>query len=285
MAGRVHGDSRGEREEGMLKIGDFSRLGQVSVKMLRHYAVIGLLTPARVDGESGYRYYTLDQLPRLNRILVLKELGFSLEQVARLVDEGLSTAEMQGMLRLKQAVLEQHLARDQERLRQVAERIRQIEREGTMPRHEVILKTVPPTLVASVRDTIPTYQDIGQLIGEVYGFLGPRGLSGTCGACWHEAEYKERDVDAEAFVIIDRPVPGEGRVQVHELPAETLATAIHPGSYRTINDAYRAVEVWVGANGYTLAGPARELYLQAGQGHDDESAVTEIQFPVRKAAG
>ena len=85
-----------------LKIGNFARVGQVSVQTLRHYDDLGLLKPMEVDSLSGYRYYVLDQLPRLNRILALKDLGFSLEQVAHMLEDDLSPAVLRDLLRIKQ---------------------------------------------------------------------------------------------------------------------------------------------------------------------------------------
>jgi DNA-binding transcriptional MerR regulator len=87
----------------MLKIGDFSRLGQVTVKTLHHYDDLGLLHPAHIDASTSYRYYTLEQLPRLHRIMALKELGLFLEQIGLLLDKELSTEQIRGMLSLKQA--------------------------------------------------------------------------------------------------------------------------------------------------------------------------------------
>jgi len=90
----------------MFKIGEFSKLSQVTVKTLRYYDEIGLLKPAKVDRFTSYRYYSADQLPRLNRILALKDLGLSLAQVAQLLDGDLPPAQIRGMLRLKQAELQ-----------------------------------------------------------------------------------------------------------------------------------------------------------------------------------
>ena len=73
----------------MLRIGEFSQLGQVSVRTLHHYDERGLLKPAEIDNWTGYRFYSVKQLPRLNRILALKDLGFSLDQISRLVDDTL----------------------------------------------------------------------------------------------------------------------------------------------------------------------------------------------------
>src|SRR4051812_21515315 len=110
----------------MFSIGDFARLGRVSVRMLRHYDAIGLLPPAAVDPSSGYRFYRADQLTRLNRVLALKDLGFTLQQVAAIVDEKVDPAELRGMLRLRRAQLEAEVAAGAARLATVEARLRMI---------------------------------------------------------------------------------------------------------------------------------------------------------------
>jgi DNA-binding transcriptional MerR regulator len=110
----------------MLSIGDFSQLGQVTVRTLRLYDELNLLKPARVDRFSGYRYYSIDQLPRLNRILMLKDLDFSLEQIARLLKNNLSADHLREMLSVKQQELERELQESEARLARVATRLRQI---------------------------------------------------------------------------------------------------------------------------------------------------------------
>ncbi|ALM37597.1 MerR family transcriptional regulator [Streptomyces sp. FR-008] len=127
----------------MFTIGDFARHGRVSVRMLRHYDATGLLRPARVDPANGYRHYTASQLSRLNRIIALKELGFTLQQVRDIVDEKVDAGELRGMLRLRRAELEDAVATANARLVQVEARLRAIESEGHMPTHDVVLKSVP----------------------------------------------------------------------------------------------------------------------------------------------
>src|SRR5690348_9424416 len=128
----------------MLSIGDFARLGRVSLRMLRHYDAIGLLPPAQVDPASGYRFYHADQLRRLNRVIALKELGFTLEQVRAIIDDKVDVAELRGMLRLRRAQLEAQLTADARRLTGVEARLRMIEKEGHMTTEDVVLKQVAP---------------------------------------------------------------------------------------------------------------------------------------------
>ncbi len=113
-----------------LRIGEFSRLARVSVKALRLYDRLGLLKPARIDESSGYRYYASEQLPRLNAILALKDLGFSLEQVKRVLNEGLSQAQIRAMLEVGRDEAERALETERERLARVEARPRRMDREG-----------------------------------------------------------------------------------------------------------------------------------------------------------
>ena len=145
----------------MLKIGDFSRVGQVSAKALRHYDEIRLLQPARVDPFTGYRYYSLDQLPRLRCILTLKDLGLSLEQIAQVLNEDFSPDRFWGMLRLKQAELESQMQDVQAQLARVKGRLRQVETEDKVSGHDDILKTVEPQQVASQPPQVEEEERVG----------------------------------------------------------------------------------------------------------------------------
>jgi effector-binding domain-containing protein len=272
----------------MLKIGDFSRISQVTVKALRFYDEIGLLRAAHVDDFTGYRYYTVDQLPRLNRILALKELGFTLEQIADALSEGVTAEQLRGMLRLKQAEIQQRMETAQELLTRVEARLQQIEQEGTMSNYEVILKKVEPLKVASIRAILPNYQAVGQLFGEVFGYLQQKGVrpAGACLALWHDNGYKESDVDGEGCCPIAEAVAGNDRVKVYDLPGGEMACVVHHGTFSTLTQAYGPLLEWIAANGYTVTGAGREVYLQvpATPGdQNDASCVTEVQFPVAKA--
>ncbi|MFC7649196.1 helix-turn-helix domain-containing protein [Streptosporangium lutulentum] len=127
----------------MFSIGEFAQLGRVSVRMLRHYDAIGLLQPAHVDPASGHRFYQADQLSRLNRVIALKDLGFTLHQVSSILDGRIDTAELYGMVRLRRAELEERIATDTARLLRVEVRLKTIAKEGHMHTDEVLLKRIP----------------------------------------------------------------------------------------------------------------------------------------------
>ncbi len=268
----------------MLKIGDFSKLAQVSVKTLRHYGKLGLLQPAWIDRFTGYRYYTVEQLPRLNRILALKDLGFSLEQIQRLLQDDLSAAELRGMMRMKHAELERRLQAEQVRLARVEARLRRIEQEGTMPPHEVVLKTVPTQRVVGIRDVIPGYRELAGLFDELRVFLRQQHVILDAASprigIYYDPDYRDQEIDAEAAAALPGPLRETGRVIVHDLPgAETMACAVHQGGYEAMSDVYNTMMAWIETNGYLVTGPNREIYLQGPV--TELGGITEVQIPVQ----
>ncbi len=276
----------------MIRIGDFSKLSQVPVKTLRYYDQIELFIPAHVDKFSGYRYYTVDQMPRLNRILALKDLNFTLDQITGMLDDSLTPEQMRGMLRLKQAETERDLDKEQARLRRIESRLRQIEQENQMPQYEVLIKKVDPIKVAAIRDVLPNYASIGQLINEVFGKLGKLGIApaGPPIAIYHDKDFKESDVDVEVAVpITSVEMPQHERLKLRTLPGvEQMASLLHQGSYDDFLSVYQvlmtAIEmIGIETNGYQVAGPSREIYLRGPEsGEDPSNYMTEVQFPVTK---
>jgi len=285
----------------VFKIGDFSRLTRVSMKTLRHYDDIRLFDPAQVDRFTGYRYYTFDQLPRLNRILALKELGFTLEQIARLLDDELPIAEVRGMFKLKRAEIEQQVQAEQARLARLDMRLVQIEMEAKMPDYEIVIKRVPPCPVAAIRMILPSAGDIGRLFDGLERDLRAHGLAaaGFPFAIWHDSYYSDQDIDIEVAVPLGKLPEGDlrsasARVRFYETPAvEHMACVVHHGDYGAIDAACRALGAWIEANGYRIAGPNREIYLRfgvdgPGAGYpqdyltdDPAEYVTELQFTVQ----
>ena len=153
--------------------------------------------------------------------------------------------------------------------------------------YDVVMKTLPKQKIASVRETIGAYNQVGALYGKVSSGLG-RGMecAGLPVALWHDHEFREKDVDAEAGFYLKQDVTAQGGVTVHDLPETTAACTVHNGAYRRLQEAYDSLLKWVAENGYQVAGPIRELYLHCTKPvrQDDESYVTEIQVPVQKAA-
>lgn len=268
----------------MLKIGEFSALTRVSVKTLRYYDELRLLRPARIDPESAYRYYSVSQLPRLHRILALRDLGFPLDKVAQALDEGVSSDALRGMLMLRQAEQEETLRQETDRLVRLKALLRLIELEGGRA-GEVVLKDLAPQQIASVRGRISGYRAVGELFERLFRAFGPEAPQGLPLAVWHDAEHKEQDLDVEAGIFVKEPVQAREPVTVRELPAATAASIVHHGAFNRISEAYISILHWIEANHYRQAGPLRELFLRVSSpvSRDDESNVVEIQLPVERA--
>jgi effector-binding domain-containing protein len=272
----------------MIRIGDFSKLSRVSVKTLRFYDEMGLLKPVEVDRFSGYRYYEYGQLACLNRILALKDLGFALEEIRKLLESDLPAEQLRGMLKLREAESRQRVQEEAERLMRIEARLRQIEQEDVMSKYDVVIKKIEPLKVASLRGVVPTPPEQGVLWRELEGYLAMhrvRGI-GPCLSLYHDDEYREQDWDIEVCAPIAEDVPPSKRIAVQVLPSmAAMACTIHEGPFVTIGEAYDAVMRWVDENGYQIIGPVREVYLKEAEhgSQTDPGTVTEIQVPVEKA--
>jgi DNA-binding transcriptional MerR regulator len=285
------------RSRQVFRIGDFSRLSRVSIKMLRHYDALGLLKPVWVDPFTDYRYYSADQLPRLNRLIALKELGFTLEQVRLLLDESLSDEQLRGMLRRRQAEIEQSLETGRTRLAVLEMRLRQVEQEGTMPPYEVILRPGESQLVATSRTVLPAIAGVEALFQAVERHVARYGgrAASMPRLLYHDGDYREEEVDVEVVVPLSHVIPGTESIRVYTLaPTPTMACVVHTGSYATLDDAYGALLTWIERQGYEIAGPIHEVYLRFGKGdlqvalpdlylaQSTADFVTELQIPVSR---
>jgi effector-binding domain-containing protein len=271
----------------MFKIGEFSKLSQVPVKTLRYYDEIGLLKPAEVDQFTGYRFYSAEQLPRLNRILALKDLDLSLTQIGELLDGDLPAEQIRGMFRMKQAEVRGRVKEEQARLARVERRLRQIEQEGTMSSEEVVIKSLPAMKIAGVREIIPTYSDVSQLYRVLFTHTGRHRAKpvGPPLSLYYDDGYRERNIDVEAAVPLSKDIPAGERVKVRELPAvEEMACIVHKGSYDNFSEPYSRLLTWIEANGYRISAPNREVYIKGpGLLTKPSKYVTELQIPVEKA--
>ena len=272
----------------MLKIGDFSKFSRVSIKTLRYYDEIGLLKPVKVDRVSGYRYYSADQLPRLNRIVGLKELGLSLEEIGHLLKDNPPIETVIVLLQSKHQEALERLREDEMRLKKMEEWLKRMEKERSMPDNDVVLKRVEGQIVVSLRDVIPTYGDIYRLFDELCSYLAGQRVqyAGPPLAIYYDQEYREKDVDVELAVPVAGEIPTTSRIRIRRLPPiEQAACLIYKGAYEKINQAYSTLVSWVEANGYQINGPDREVYLKGpGEGTEDDPAgyITELQLPVKK---
>ena len=275
----------------MFRIGDFSRIARVSARLLRFYDEIGLLTPAHADAQTGYRYYTMAQLGPLNRILVLKELGFNLDQVRNIVSANVDTQELRHMLQLRRNDAAQALAEQALRLRQIETRIAQLDEDGALSADDVVIRAEPARTILSVRRVVPSFAAARALIGELRGHaqpLLPRDASVTLAAVAHSEQFEQDEIDVEFGYMLSEgvtvaPPPG-GVLTLRELEAvPRMAVCVRVGLPEDAHLVTAKIGRFLAASGDSLDGPGREVFLQPPDPQRMHESVVEMQFPLRAA--
>lgn len=273
----------------MLNIGDFARLGQVSTRMLRHYDEIGLLRPRRVEETSGYRLYDVGQLGRLHRIVALRDLGFSLAQISRLLSEGISLEEMQGMLRLRMAQIEQTVGEEKERLRRATAHLRTLEWSERVELQDVVVKKTQPVRVALATAKGLSHDDIapafGWLLPLVASHLERSGVKPGVSLGIYEDEggtVAEGELTLRAgFEIGEQEAAESDAVAIVDLPLLEVAAGTYKGDGAGIPAAWEALVRWIDESGYRTLGDCREIYHQWDD--DDPSGnLLEMQQPIAR---
>lgn len=273
----------------MYGIGLVARLAQVSVRTLRHYDNLGLLKPSHVDPLTGYRYYTPEQVLRLHRILVLRDLGVPLAQIGRLLDDDVTIEQLRGILRLRQAEARARLAAQTEQLTRVEIRLAQLE-EASVADYDVIVKRLEAMRVVALTEELESYDEIGAACDRLYprllGALAQRGVAfeGLSIAQYEDTGDETRPLRITAAL----PVPGgvtiegDGLTTIDLAAAERAATTVVRGDPGRFAGAFRALHEWVVQTGAEATAIERELYIDCDGPRD--TWVTELQVLMEPAA-
>jgi DNA-binding transcriptional MerR regulator len=280
----------------MFKIGEFSKIAQVSGRLLRYYDDIDLFKPQHTDLWTGYRYYTADQLPHLNRILALKELGLSLDQIKQLLKSDIGDDEIRTLYLERKAQLEQSLRDELARLQQVRLRLDQLDRQAAEWMPDVVIKQAPAQPVLSYRDAHMTIERLYQLFDRLCQFAPHRSAEKSTYSPIFTVLYSdiftpEATMDLEIGVVLNaervKPlrIADDVMLTMHELAAvEQMATIVHRG----MDDhptTYNALGRWLEQHHYRIVGPGREMVLELGASTEPENSIVEIAFPVERVTG
>lgn len=268
----------------MLSIGELARQTHVSVRMLRHYDTVGLVTPEQVDECTGQRWYAASQIGRVNSLIALKELGFTLEQCRTILAEEVSVEELRGMLRLRQVELTQRIATDTGRLAEVGRRLRSIEKGLTMTNDTLQIKALPALRLAQVSAEVNDITEISGLVGALFDTLTQRltaagvPITGR-GIRTYYGRPDGSKIDIAAGLPVGSGVGPVDGVEFVELPAEAVAAAVvHRGPVAEIADAWQTFDVGLEQRGLASYGTSRQVYLETPEDSDDW--VVELQCPV-----
>lgn len=273
----------------MFQIGQFSRMSGLSVDTLRHYDALGILRPASVDPASGYRLYEASQLREVYRILVLKDAGFALPEIAAMQADALPVQALIALLEAKADTMLASINSQQNRLDRLLSNIFLLKNGGIPHMQEITIKATEPILVCSQRRSIPretfdkALEAMWPAVNTHIQAQGGRRVI-PCLMLYHDGTWTHVGdrLDIEVAEPIASAIQSSADILVYSLPAEArMACIVHHGSFQTISKAYTALFDWIKQNGYTAKGPLREIYHKGDWAtNNPEEYITELQIPV-----
>ena len=264
----------------LYRIGLFAQMNRITVKALRFYEEQGLLLPAKIDEESGYRYYTMRQMETLHRILALKEAGFTIEDMKRLDAAG---DERSFLLRKKNAILE--------KIAELTLQLSKIDGDlmagGNSLSAPVMVKTIPETVCAVMRRRIDSYDALFEIMPEMGGYMEEAGctcaLPEYCFTQYLEPGFQEAQILVEVCEAVTEKKADRGCLRFRTIPETRAACIYHKGSYRDFPKTYEVILRYIEENGYEICGNIRESYIDGVWNKDSEDEwLSEIQIPVVK---
>lgn len=267
----------------MFRIGEFSKLTQVSIRMLRYYDEMGLLKAAEVDKWTGHRMYSVTQIPRLNKILYLRDSGFNVSEIAIALemDNGL----LLKTLEQKRLEIEQTIQNEQEKIRKIAIAKNEILGNKGELHYNISIKAIPAYQVLSLRRIVPTYYSEGDLWNELSAFAKERKIKTTepAFAVYHDIEYKEQNVDIELCVPVNELCKDIAPFRFHIVePVPIMACTMVYGDFSNIKGGYIAFSKWLQKNSkYRMSNPVRQIVHRGAWNEKNPiKYLTEIQIPL-----
>lgn len=272
-------------DDKMLKIGEFSKLTQVSIRMLRYYDENNLLKPMKVDEQNGYRYYAIEQIPKLQKILFLRNIGFGVAEMEKALahwDDALIKEQLQH----KRTEIEEKVVMEQNKLLQIEKALKDLQEEKQEIHHNFLIKSIPSYPVLSLRKKIPSYFDEGKLWQELSEFIFDRDLqvSENCFAIYHDLEHKEQDVDVEVCMVVAQLRQSQEDFTYHYTePVELMASSMVYGAFENIAGAYLSFAHWLEQHDqYQMIGKSRQIVHRGPWNEESPNHyLTEMQIPLQ----
>ncbi|MEN6325519.1 MAG: MerR family transcriptional regulator [Syntrophomonas sp.] len=272
----------------MFKIGEFSKLTQVSIRMLRYYDETGVLKPANIDKNTGYRLYSVEQIPILHKIIFLRDIGFSVAQIAVALNNWDKDFISKHLIN-KQQEIESLIQTEQARINKINIAINDMAEDKLSVNYNVSLKSIPAYQVLSLRKIIPNYFNEGLLWQELDDFIDREHLdipsNSHALAIYHDEEHKDANVDVEVCVAVSQKGQSKGVFKYRDTEKiDTMACAMVYGPYENIAIGYEALAHWLTKHSqYRMIGYNRQI-CHRGPWNEKESSkyLTEIQIPVEK---
>lgn len=272
----------------VFKIGEFSKLTQVSIRMLRYYDEIGLLKPAEVDLFTGYRMYSAEQIPILQKIVLLRDTKFTTLEIKDLIQR-FKDIDILNELKEKKIQINNEIAKEKQRIDKIDSAIREIQEKKFKIHCNINFKRVDKMLILSIRDSIPTYFHEGLLWDKLFDFIRRENISVKQDmynniALYHDIEHKDKDVDVEVGVVVNKIGENKEGFIYREVDAvEKMAYAMVYGPYTNLSKAYEKLAYWLeNHNEHMEDKPSRQIcHIGVDDVEGPEEYLTEIQVPLK----
>ncbi len=264
----------------MYRIGEFSELSKTTIKTLRYYEKEGLLIPSHVDQDTGYRFYETKQLPELAKIISLRQMGLSINNIKSILNGG----SLEQILKLRKQELETEISLYNSQLLQINNLL-----EGKNMEHEVVVKELPSYTVYYKEGVVKDFSDIVRFILQSAGECKSTNPNikcvepDYCYVSYLDGEYKETNIKIRyTQAVTEMGIPNEN-IKFEKLNSVKAACIYHKGAYDNLRESYSFLIKWVEENGYEIAEPIRERYIDGMWNKESEDEwLTEIQVPIRK---
>lgn len=268
----------------MFKIGEFSKLTQVTIRMLRYYDEVGLLKPAEIDPWTGYRMYSVNQIPVLNRIIYLRDSGFNVSEIAVALDKKDDNLLVE-QLETKYLEIEKAIQAEREKLRKIELAKKEILNGKSEMHYNISIKSIPSYQVLSLRRIIPDYYAEGGLWQELSSFAEQHRIqiSSNTFSIYHDVEYKEANVDVELCTPVKKAGQNIGKFKFrHTEPVPIMACTMVYGDFSNIAGAYTAFAEWLQKNSQDrMRGSTRQIVHRGPWNENNpEKYLIELQIPL-----
>lgn len=269
----------------MYRIGLFSQITKTTIKTLRYYDEVGLLKPAYIDPENGYRYYTSNQMVDLHKVIALRQMGFTVEEVIFIMNG----ENIESIMDIRKREIESQLKDTLDQLSRINYYITESKETSNM-KYNAIVKQTPECIVYTKRFLAPSYESYYEIIpdiGKEVLSLNPGlkcAIPEYCFIEYQDGEYRENNINVEHCEAVEKMGVESDTIKFKKLPSITVVSVLHQGAYEYLKDAYTYAFNWIEENDYIVVGNVRESYIDGiwNKDKDVEQWLTEIQIPIAK---
>lgn len=265
----------------MFSIGEFSKLAKTTIKTLRFYDEIGLFKPSFVQ-DNGYRYYSIDDLNTLNKILELRSIDLSINEIKNVLDG----QDLKPILIQRSRFIEEEIQKKQGDLSLINTIIYHIEKGDFMNNYQAKVISIPEIKVYFRHGVIKNMSELTNFVLESGAECGENNpnlkCEGYCYVIYEAPYYQEENVELEYVEQVAQFGKESKNIKFKTVPQTKAISVTHKGSYSKLAEAYAFALNYVKERGYSISDKIREVYVHGCWDMESEDDYeTEIQIPIK----